>query len=403
MRLLWRSRKNPAYRKRWSERLGFCPFRFDRCIWVHAVSVGETIAAIPLIKALKTQYPDIPLVVTNMTITGGLRVKAAFGETVHQCYIPYDLPDAMGRFLDRLHPMIAVIMETELWPNMIAACKARSIPIVLANARLSEKSAKGYRMISSLTTEMLESITMLASQGHADADRFIELGIPTQHVMITGNMKFDLELPLDLFAKSDRLREMLGKERFIWVAASTHPTEEEIILKAHQQLQKTIPEALLILVPRHPERFDAVADLVKQTGFHFARRSRNEHCAKDTNVYLGDSMGEMMLMYAVSDVAFVAGSFAKIGGHNMLEPAVLGKPVITGPHLFNFMEISDMLLSRQGMVKVENAEELAETLSRFYHEKEFRKRVGDQAYKVVEANRGALAKQLEIIYRVMNR
>lgn len=397
IRLLWRSRHAPEYRKRWLERLGFLSKQFENSIWVHAVSVGETIAAIPLIKALKEKYPTLPLIVTNMTPTGAERVKATFGDKVIQIYIPYDLPDAVSRFLKSIKPRIAIVMETELWPNLFMMCKERNIPIILANARLSEKSAKGYQSIKVLTQKMLSAIKIIASQGYADADRFIKLGMPKEKITVTGNIKFDVSLPEDLLPKSKKLREELGFSRLIWIAASTHPTEEEIILAAHKKIKTINKNALLILVPRHPNRFDSVSTLIKQQGFDLVRRSQNEKCVEATSVYLADTMGELLLLYSVSDVCFVAGSFAPIGGHNVLEPAVLGKPIITGPELFNFAEISEKLLNAQGMVKVRNEEELADQVLQFFNQEIERKLTGENALRVVEANRGALKKQLDLI------
>lgn len=402
LRLLWRSRKTPEYRRRWSERLGFCP-SFKQCLWLHSVSVGETLAAVPLIKALKEAYPHLPLVVTNMTPTGAARVKAAFGDSVTQVYIPYDVPVAVSRFLKRLQPKIAVIMETELWPNLFHECKKQGVPIVIANARLSAKSAAGYAHIQPLTHDMLQIVSALASQGKADAERFIELGIAADKVTVTGNIKFDIELPANLTDKSHDLRQQLGQSRLIWIAASTHPTEEEIVLAAHKKILETFPNALLILVPRHPDRFNAVAELIKQNGFQLARRSLHEACSLQTAVYLGDTMGEMLLMLAAADVTFVAGSFAPIGGHNVLEPAVLGKPVVTGTQLFNFAEISDMLLSNKGMVTVKDSEELAKIVSQLFTDNALRIEMGENARRVVVENRGALKKQLELIQGLINR
>lgn len=401
LRLLLRSRRAPDYRRRWAERLGFTPHVLDQCIWIHTVSVGETIAAVPLIKALKAAHPRTPLLITNMTPTGAARVKAAFGDTVLQTYIPYDAIGAVKRFLKRVNPKIAIIMETELWPNLFAVCKQRNIPIVIANARLSEKSAKGYRRIRSLSRQMFSAVHALASQGHADAQRFIELGMPKEKVVVTGNLKFDLQLPNDLSAKSTALRQELGIDRHIWIAASTHPTEEEIVLAAHKKIQEKDPRALLILVPRHPDRFDLVAQLIEQQQFKMARRSRGDACTAQTDVYLSDTMGELLLMYSVSDVAFVAGSFAQIGGHNMLEAAALGKPVVTGPQLYNFAEISEMLLSAQGMIKVHGADELAQNILQFFADENYRKKIGANALQVVEANKGALQKQTDLIQSVL--
>ncbi len=397
LRLLWRSRRAPLYRKRWLERLGFCPFRLNQSILIHAVSLGETIAAIPLIKALKAKYPHSPILVTNMTPTGSARVQAAFGESIYNAYLPYDLPSALERFFLRVKPRMVVVMETELWPNFFATCRKYRIPLVVTNARLSEKSAKRYRRISSLTRKMFKAITLLAVQGQSDAERFIALGMQEDRIRVTGSLKFDLELPHDLPQKSALLRQQLGQDRLIWIAASTHPGEDEIILAAHRQVSEKIPHALLILVPRHLERFDAMAALAMGQGFKVARRSKGDTCNADTTVYLGDTMGEMMLMFSVCDVAFVAGSFVAAGGHNVIEPAALHKPVITGPSLFNFLEISDYLLKAGGMVKVENADQLASTLIDFFENADKRKQMGENAGSVVEKNRGALQKQVRLI------
>jgi len=397
LRLLWRSRNAPDYRRRWAERLGFCPFRLQQSIWVHSVSVGETIAAIPLIKALLERYPQYPLLVTTMTPTGAARVKAAFADRVQHAYIPYDLPGAVKRFLNRVDPQILVIMETEIWPNLLAACRKRQIPIVLTNARLSAKSAAGYQRIAPLTRTMLAEIQQLAAQAQADADRFIALGMSKERVTVTGNIKFDIAIAEDLIARSEVLRHQLGKSRPVWIAASTHEGEEDIILDAHRQVLAKFPESLLILVPRHPERFTQIAQLAQQKKFMVARRSENTTCTPATSIYLGDTMGELMLLYAVSDVAFVAGSFAKVGGHNLLEPAVLGKPVISGPQLFNFAAISEMLASSQALTIVTDANQLAQAVTRFFAETRLQQQMGDRARKVVEANRGALARQLAVI------
>lgn len=401
LRLLWKSRKVPEYRKRWAERLGFTPHRLEKCIWVHAVSVGETIAAVPLIAALKKAYPDIPLLVTNMTPTGAARVKAAFKSEVVQCYVPYDLPGAMLRFINRIHPMICIVMETELWPNQFAICKAKHIPIVVTNARLSEKSAHGYQRIHFLTNDMLKAVSKLASQGRQDAERFIALGMPKENVVVTGNLKFDLVLPADLTEKKMILRKELGENRLIWIAASTHPGEEEIIIAAHKKIRSHCPNALLILVPRHPDRFDEVAAMTQQHHLQMARRSLKEMCSNETAVYLGDTMGEMLLLYSVCDVAFVAGSFAKIGGHNVLEAAALEKPIITGPHLHNFAEISQMLQDAKGMFVVQNEDELADKIIQFFADENERKKIGENALRVVEENRGSLVKQMDVIQSVL--
>lgn len=399
-RLWWRSRRLPAYRNRLGERLGHYSVQLEKCIWVHAVSMGETIAAIPLVKSLQATYPDIPIVMTTMTPTGAERVKTAFSGSVIHLYIPYDLPGAQNRFLRAINPVMGIIMETELWPNLLAACRQKGIPVCLVNARLSNKSAQGYGRIGALTREMLDAITLIAAHGEPDAERFIALGAHKDRVFVTGNIKFDLELPKDLAEKSNVLRNALGKDRFVWIAASTHEGEEEIMLRAHKKLREIDPNALLILVPRHPDRFDAIAKLCEQS-FVTLRRSSKEPCTMATAVYLGDTMGELLLMYGASDVAFIAGSVIARGGHNMLEPGALGKPIFTGPYLHNFKEISELFIAAKALTKVSDAQSLAAHLVALMQNSNERAQMGERARHVVDANRGALARQLALVNNIM--
>ncbi len=402
LRLLWRGRRNPAYRQRIKERFGFSPISFKKSLWIHAVSVGESLIAVSLVKKLRHLYPTLPIVVTTMTPTGAARIQAALGTSVTHLYVPYDLPTAINRFLERIQPLLTILVETELWPNFFEACHRRHIPIVIANGRLSERSFSGYRRISSLTREMLAKLSLLMAQGKEDAERFIALGMNPSQTVVTGNIKFDLELAADLIPRSEVLRMHLGQERLIWIAASTHAGEEEIVLQAHALIRETKPEALLILVPRHPERFTAVAELISQQGFQYIRRSLGESCKKDTTVFLGDTMGEMLLFYAAADVAFVGGSFAPIGGHNLLEPAALAKPVITGPQLFNFTEISELLTKAEALTKVETASSLAAAVLHFFADPTAGKEKGEKARQVVETNRGALAKHIDLISQLLS-
>lgn len=404
LRLLWRSRRLPAYRQRLKERLGHCPHKVDKSIWVHAVSVGESIAAIPLIKALKNTYPDLPILVTTMTPTGAERVKAGLGDTVKHAYVPYDLPSAIERFLNCSNPSILIVMETELWPNLFATCLKRHIPILVANARLSQKSAKGYASfwMKSLRHDMFAAIHHLAAQAHLDAERFAALGLPRNKIVVTGNLKFDLEMPDDLFQKTEKLHQVLDRDRLIWIAASTHPGEEEIILKAARHIRDRHPTALLILVPRHPDRFDSVAKLVEEQGFKMARRSRGDVLSVETEVYLGDTMGELLLLYSVVDIAFVAGSLVQVGGHNMLEPAALHKPIITGPVLYNFAEISQLLLDAKGMMIAKGADEIADNVDALFADADLRRAMGEHAYNVVAANRGALLRHLQLVKEILH-
>lgn len=396
LRLLIRSRKLKDYRLRWGERLGFYSIRLNDCLWVHAVSVGEVLASIPLIKAMQERNPDKTILVTTMTPTGSARVRAAFGDTVQHVYLPYDLPGALHRFFRAMQPRLCVIMETELWPNLLAACKRRHIPVCLTNARLSEKSARGYARAGALTREMLMNITQISAVGQADAERFIALGADPKNVTVTGNLKFDLEAPAGLQARADALRAELGMNKFIWVAASTHEGEEEMVLAAHQSLLAVNPQALLILVPRHPDRFNQVAELCASQ-FVMQRRSANEKINADTQVYLGDTMGEMLLMVAAADAAFVGGSLITRGGHNILEPALFAIPLLSGPHVFNFAGICKMFKAADALTTVQDAKSLADALQRFMQDKDYRQAAGQRARAVMDANRGALAKQLQLI------
>ena len=340
LRLLWRARQAPAYRKRWGERFGFIrPLPGDKpVIWVHSVSVGETIASSPLVKLLMKKYPGYRYFITTMTPTGSDRVKAIYGDTVEHLYVPYDLPGAQSRFLNRVRPKLAIIIETELWPNTIAACKNRGIPVIIANARLSERSAKGYQKLGHLTHNLLNQISVIACQNKEDGKRFTELGLPRENLQVIGSVKFDIEASPKILSSASTLRTTweagFGRKAQILIAASTHEGEEQPIIDAFLQLKKEHHDLLLILVPRHPERFDTVYELACRNGLQTKRHSQNSAVSSETQVILGDTMGEMLKLYAASDIAFVGGSLIERGGHNVLEPAVLGMPVLSGPHVF---------------------------------------------------------------------
>ncbi|HCK82045.1 MAG TPA: lipid IV(A) 3-deoxy-D-manno-octulosonic acid transferase [Candidatus Competibacter sp.] len=402
LRLYWRGLRDRDQRRRWGERLGFIPsLPTCGCLWVHAVSVGETRAALPLIRALRARYPETPLLVTTTTLTGSRQVREALGDRVHHAYAPYDLPGAVERFLQRSRPMLAVIMETELWPNLLRRCAAAGIPTLIANARLSERSARGYARIGHLTAAMLKDITLIAAQSEVDAGRFRSLGAP--RVRVAGNLKYDLTLPDGLPEQGQTLRrDLFGEGRPVWIAASTHTGEDERVLAAFALIRSRWPELLLLLVPRHPERFDGVAALGRQCGFKVVRRSGRQFCTPDTAVFLGDSMGELLLFYAAADIAFVGGSLVPTGGHNVLEPALLGLPVLFGPHMFNFTEAGQRLLAAQAAWQVNDTEALAAIVDRLLADPHLQRAAGQRGRDAVERHRGALAALMGHIERLLS-
>lgn len=401
--LLVRSMRAPAYRQRWAERFGFYSKKpIDAPIWVHAVSVGEAQASLPLIRALQAKHPGHPLLVTTTTPTGSQRIREALGEDVMHVYMPYDLPCAVGRFLDFMTPHMAVIMETEIWPNLYANCKQRNIPLMLANARLSERSMRGYKKLGKFTKETLNNINCIAAQGQSDAARFIALGAEPSHVLVTGNIKFDIQLPASLTEQAAVLRRDLGVERRVWIAASTHQGEDEMVLNAHAQVMHALPDALLVIVPRHPERFDSVTSLCEKRGYNVLRRTEHRACANEVDIYVGDTMGELDLLYAASDVAFIGGSLVDVGGHNPLEAAALGTPIVQGTHTFNFVEITGMLREADAAKEVHDSEQLAATVIDLLGDANYRLELGDRAKAVVESNRGALTRLLDLIGQRVN-
>lgn len=363
-------------------------------IWAHCASVGEVLAAESLLKQLQARHPDKQLVVTTMTATGAAQVKQRLPEA-RQYLLPLDLPWNTDRFIHTLKPRLALIFETEIWPNLIHSCKKMQVPIMVANGRLSEKAIKAYRKIRPLMAEALSKVDMIAAKSEQDAERFIQLGFAEECMKVTGSIKYDLEPPADLQKQANTLRGLWG-DRPVWIAASTHEGEDEPLLAAHQRLLKTHPEALLILVPRHPQRFDAVAEMIKVQGLSFSRRSQEQPVHRQTQVYLGDTLGEMLLLYAAADIAFVAGSLVPIGGHNLLEPAALKIPIITGPHLKNFAEVAELLRQEGGLCEVQQVDQLLDELLQFFREPAQGQQRAQAAFRVVKANRGALQKQLEL-------
>jgi 3-deoxy-D-manno-octulosonic-acid transferase len=408
LRLAYRAWRAPAYARRIGERFALgLPALKPGGIWVHAVSLGESIAAAPLIRELLARYPHLPITLTCMTPTGSERIQALFGGAEYQgrvqhCYLPYDLPWAAARFLRRAQPRLAVIMETELWPNHIHQCARRDIPVVLANARLSERSARGYARFAKLTAPMLAELNLVAVQTAAEAERFVLLGARAERVEVTGSIKFDLSIDPGLPRRALELREQWqAGQRPVWIAASTHAGEDEAVLIAHRELLKHWPDALLILVPRHPERFTSVYDLCRREGFDTRRRSSGEAVQAGDQVLLGDTMGELLFLYALADVAFVGGSLVANGGHNLLEPAALGKPVLSGPHLFNFLEIAAQLREANALLEVADAAALASRVAELWREPARAARMHEAGLAVMRANQGALERLLGGLGRLL--
>ncbi|KRO97412.1 MAG: lipid IV(A) 3-deoxy-D-manno-octulosonic acid transferase [Proteobacteria bacterium] len=404
LRLMWRAVRSPNYAKRWGERFGFVGHSDSdkEIIWLHAVSVGETLAAVTLVKALQEKYPAHRLMVTCMTPTGSERILAAFGGSVEHSYAPYDMPDAVARFLARVRPKLLIIMETELWPNTIAACTKRNIPVILVNGRLSDKSARAYQRINCLVRPMLNGLHTVAAKHKDDAQRFQSLGLSETAVMVTGNIKFDLNIDPALKAAVERLsKDWRGTtQRRVFLAASTHKGEDEIILAAFAKIKTQLDSVLLVLVPRHPERFNQVAELCHSAGFSLVRRSANTSVGT-ADILLGDSMGELMTFFGACDLAFVGGSLVPTGGHNMIEAAAWGTPVLTGPHLFNFSEVAQLLIEAGGMKVCQDFDDLADQCTLLLQDEPQRTEMGDAARRVAEANRGALDRLLAVITQII--
>ncbi|AHG78049.1 lipid IV(A) 3-deoxy-D-manno-octulosonic acid transferase [Mannheimia varigena] len=401
--LMWyKGRKQPAYRKRLWERYGV----YDEAekpkakgVVIHAASVGEVIAATPLIKAIGKQYPDLPLIVTTVTPTGSDRVMSAFGDSVSHFYLPYDLPDAVERFLNFIDPKMMIVIETELWPNLIRKVHLRNIPFVIANARLSPRSAKRYGWIRGSIKDMLNQISLILAQDEVSKDRYLALGYNPAKMVNTGNLKFDLEITPELHQSVLKTKSALNLQtRPVWIAGSTHEGEEKLILEAHQILLNKYPDLVLILVPRHPERFKLVELLVKKSGLDYVKRSGHKALNQDTKVLLGDTMGEMMLLYGLSDIAFVGGSLVKHGGHNPLEPIAFNIPVISGLFTYNFPEVFEKLREVKGVIEVESsAEALAECIQLLLTQPQIGQDIAASGFSVLQENQGALKRHLELL------
>jgi 3-deoxy-D-manno-octulosonic-acid transferase len=398
--VLWRGVRDRSYRQGLGERFGWgatIGSGAARSIWLHAVSLGEMTAAAPLVRALQLKYPQYPLVLTSATPTGTARARGLFGDAVDVRFLPYDMPGAVARFLDRIRPRLAIIMETELWPNLYQECERRGVPLVLASARLSAKSVSRYRRFGRLFRGIFSASSLLAAQTREDAERFIAIGAKSARTHVVGNIKFDVEVSPAVIDHGRELRSSFGNARAAWIAGSTHAGEEERVLAAHEILLAAAPGALLILVPRHPDRFGAVAELLSRRGLRFTRRSSGTPPDASTPVLLVDTVGELASLYAAADVAFVGGSLVPIGGHNLLEPAALGRPVLTGPYYSNSKDIARLLLRQGAALQVNDAGELAAAVTRLLADPAERLRMGAIGRHIVESNRGSVARLLALI------
>jgi 3-deoxy-D-manno-octulosonic-acid transferase len=394
--------RDREYLRRWRERFGFIEVSDKQHgVWVHAASVGEFNAASPLIRALLKTYPDIPLTVTTLTPTGSERVKRDLGNKVLHGYIPIDIPFAAKRFLNRLQPRLIIVMETEIWPNLYLQSQRLNIPLLMANARLSNRSAKRFQYFSGFVKRVLQTVTWIGAQSSADADRLVGCGANPQNIVMTGNLKFDLSVPASLEEKAIALRSGWGAQRPVLVAGSTHEADESVIIPAFVDLLKTIPDALLILVPRYPERFTRATQLAKTAGLRTELRSHGEVCSEQAQCFVIDTLGELLDYYACADVAFVGGSIGDQGGHNALEPAALGKPVLLGPNMDNAREIASQLLESNAALCVTSQKELQLAVEQILTDGALRDSMGQAGRHLVEKNKGALELTLNAVDRLL--
>ena len=384
---------------RWQERFGFIKWEKQNkpVLWIHAVSVGEVNAAKPVISSLLDQYSNYQILVTTVTPTGAYTIKQHFGEDIRHLYLPYDLPFSVKRFLHLIKPSILITMETEIWPNLYQSCHVAGIPVLIVNARLSEKSSKGYRLVSGLMKQTLSKVDIIAAQTDIDAERFISFGADKNKVIVAGNLKFDITIPHSVTEQAESLKRYFSINRPIWIAASTQEGEEEIILKAHQAILKNYFDAILILAPRHPERVDKVVSLCDAAKLKYIRRTESRSFSSEYSVYILDTLGEMQLHYAASQIAFVGGSLVNTGGQNMMEPASLGLPVISGQYTYNFTEVTQLLTENDALVVVYNAEGLAKEICAMLSDANHRHNMGEKGRKVIEENKGNLKRLMKVI------
>ncbi|HGS4885675.1 TPA: lipid IV(A) 3-deoxy-D-manno-octulosonic acid transferase [Vibrio parahaemolyticus] len=398
---LYKSKPNkPKFGSRWKEHFGITPKlkSNDKPIWIHAVSVGESIAATPLIKALKEQNPEQSILVTTTTSTGAEQI-AKLGDLVEHRYMPIDFGFAIKGFLKAVQPKQMLIIETELWPNTLHNVHKAGIPITVVNARLSEKSCHNYAKIQLLFNQLHPCLTQVLCQTASDAEHFERLGVEKKKLSVTGSIKFDIQISEQVKQQGQQLRSQLGNDRPIWIAASTHKGEDELVLDAHRQVLKSHPNALLVLVPRHPERFDDVFTLCQHQGFKTVRRTSTHAVETNTQVYLGDTMGEMLVLIGAADICFMGGSLIgdKVGGHNVLEPTALGLPIINGPSYFNFKEIVETLVSTEALVLLHDSHHLGTTILNLLNSPQQCEQMGSHSNEFMKHNQGALSLTVSLL------
>ena len=402
--LFWfaKSLLNKSYLDRLTQRFGFgYPKLNSGSIWIHAVSVGEVQASIPLVNELKQHYPYKEIIITTVTPTGSKQVKNIFKDAVETSYIPFETNFAIKNFFNSIKPSVALIMETEIWPNLYKECGLRGVPLILVSARISENSLINYKRFLPLFRDTLSHGILIAAQSQIDADRFLALGASKDRTWIMGNIKFDFKLPEEILTKAKIYRSKIFPRRHIWIAASTHEHEEEIILEAHKNISKKIENLLLILVPRHPERFAKITQILKENNWIYSKKSDDQDIPESCQVLLIDTIGELLFFYACSDVAFVGGSLLPVGGHNLLEPAAIGLPIITGAHTFNQKEMTDRLIQVDALRIVHNANSLSSDVIFFLTNTEESKNAGQRGKLIVESNKGAIKSLMKRLYIII--
>ena len=400
LRLAWRARKQPEYLQHVGERFGFNHAQTDKpIIWLHAVSVGETRAAAPLIKLFQARNPQYQILLTHMTPTGRATSTELWGDSILRCYLPYDYPFAVRKFLRHFQPHLGILLETEVWPNLIAICHEQKVPLALVNARMSERSARGYARFPALASDALNKLALLATQTDADGERLQSLF--SGHISVMGNLKFDNDVPVEQVALGEKFRQQFGTDRPVWLAASTRDGEEKLLLAVLKDSRT--PAALAVIVPRHPQRFNEVAELLKANDVAFQRRSENASIAPTTRVVLGDSMGEMFAYYVASDVAFIGGSLLPLGGQNLIEACAVGTPVLIGPHTFNFTDATDKAIVCGAAQRVADSSELARKIDQLLADPAGRKTMADAGLAFTAAHRGASARAYELVSSLLAR